>query len=1130
MAISDEPKPVTKVKASAEDALAWLKINWPRYWEVGLYALFAIVAAGFRFWDLGARSFNHDESLHAQYSWYLYNGPDGYDHDPMMHGPFQFHFNALIFRALEFLSAAPILSNWVHWGPSDYSARMLPAIFGVALVVMPYFLRGYIGRFGALMLSLFFVFSPVLLYFSRFARNDIYIGVWTLAIIICIWRYMTEHRNLYLYITAAVLALSFATKEVTFMTAALFLVYLELLLAWELLSQMRSGVQPVPVVEEDDAGGKKRRKKQATSLPPPKAKDDFWRWALTYAALIPFAWLIAIIWPLITGWRKRQGLTELPASADLLLVIGTLSAVQFAAAVQALPFIGNKGYYREADEETLMKVSVFLLLALSGYIGIAWRARTWLVCAAIFYAIFVVLYTTLFTNVNSGDFLSIHLNQDWAGVVSFLFLAAFVVPAVSLLWSTHPRLTTAAVILYGVFVFVNVVVLTNTGFWSGIWGSLDYWLAQQGVERGSQPWYYYLMILPMYEFLPLVFALVGGVYFLVKRDVFTMFLIFWAIGSVIAFVAAGEKMPWLAVHQVIPIMLLAVKLLDALFRRFRITLPFDWRNPEVLVLLAAVVGALSMILLWLTGFSFAGAMLALLLGFAGVALVARAARRFDRLWAAQAAAALIIPALFVFTVRDAVRASFDIPKSEGPREMLFYAETSPDMPMARDTLVELGNRTELGNAYPVVVDNELAWPMVWYLRDFTKVQWASEAMAPPVQGSLVILDKAHEAWMEPYLDNYNAPISIRHLWWFGDGPQYYEKIGPGEFVKSLFKSKTWDIWRDYFVFRDLPWPPPADDSLLYIPLDDRLATASGVTLNAPPPLPMVTAPAGSYLTLGGGQLTNPTDVSMDAAGNFYVADAKSNSIIEFSRDGKVLRTLEGGEAEGSFVQPWSVAVDKDGSVYVSDTWHDGANGRIVKYDANFKLVWATDPSVLNLYGPRDILALPDGSILVADTGNNRIIRLGSNGALLGTYGKKGSQPGEFNEPVSLALGPNSEIYVADTWNGRVQRFDASFKYLGEFKVRGWGSQDATAKPFLVVLPDGRVIISSPANSRIELYDSKGSAVVGWELPAQSSGAKGRPVGMTLDSTGYVFVADYYGGSVFGFPIASLVLQQASPTP
>ena len=65
-------------------------------WEILLYAAIFVVALITRFYGLGDRVMSHDESLHTLYSWNLYAGK-GYQHDPLMHGPFLFHINALIF-------------------------------------------------------------------------------------------------------------------------------------------------------------------------------------------------------------------------------------------------------------------------------------------------------------------------------------------------------------------------------------------------------------------------------------------------------------------------------------------------------------------------------------------------------------------------------------------------------------------------------------------------------------------------------------------------------------------------------------------------------------------------------------------------------------------------------------------------------------------------------------------------------------------------------------------------------------------------------------------------------------------------------------------------------------------------
>src|SRR5712671_30119 len=104
-----------------------------------------------RFWDLGAKAFHHDESLHAFYSWRLFDG-QGYVHDPMMHGPLLFELSALVY---------------LLFGASDFTARLVPALFGVALIGLPFLLRHELGRAGAIAASLILVISPAFLYFSR---------------------------------------------------------------------------------------------------------------------------------------------------------------------------------------------------------------------------------------------------------------------------------------------------------------------------------------------------------------------------------------------------------------------------------------------------------------------------------------------------------------------------------------------------------------------------------------------------------------------------------------------------------------------------------------------------------------------------------------------------------------------------------------------------------------------------------------------------------------------------------------------------------------------------------------------------------------------------------------------------
>ena len=113
--------------------------------EVMVFALILIAAVVTRFFDLEARVMSHDESLHTYFSYLLYKG-QGYQHTPMMHGPFQFHILAL---------------TYYLFGVSDFTARVPSVLFSIATVWMAGCRwRRYLGRAGALIAGFLLVISP----------------------------------------------------------------------------------------------------------------------------------------------------------------------------------------------------------------------------------------------------------------------------------------------------------------------------------------------------------------------------------------------------------------------------------------------------------------------------------------------------------------------------------------------------------------------------------------------------------------------------------------------------------------------------------------------------------------------------------------------------------------------------------------------------------------------------------------------------------------------------------------------------------------------------------------------------------------------------------------------------------
>src|SRR3712207_3284984 len=185
---------------------------WP---DAAPFLLLAAVGLLLRLHELGERAYHHDESLHAVYSWYLYVGR-GYIHDPLMHGPWQFHISALMY----FL-----------FGDSDVTGRLAAVLFGTAIIGLPYFLREELGSRGALVASLLFTVSPAFLYFSRFTREDIFLACFTLAMVVGIFGWIRIRNVRYLHFGSLALILAFADKEATYIHGFVFVTFFLMLWA-----------------------------------------------------------------------------------------------------------------------------------------------------------------------------------------------------------------------------------------------------------------------------------------------------------------------------------------------------------------------------------------------------------------------------------------------------------------------------------------------------------------------------------------------------------------------------------------------------------------------------------------------------------------------------------------------------------------------------------------------------------------------------------------------------------------------------------------------------------------------------------------------------------------------------------
>jgi streptogramin lyase len=189
---------------------------------------------------------------------------------------------------------------------------------------------------------------------------------------------------------------------------------------------------------------------------------------------------------------------------------------------------------------------------------------------------------------------------------------------------------------------------------------------------------------------------------------------------------------------------------------------------------------------------------------------------------------------------------------------------------------------------------------------------------------------------------------------------------------------------------------------------------------------------------------------VDSHGNIWVLDRcggtgcvgrTDDPILEFDQSGKLLKSF-GSEM---FVYPHGIFIDKEDNVWTTDgQGNDGKGQQVIKFSKDGKELMRLGKAGVKGEGPdtfnrpSDVAIAPNGDIFVSDghggeDSNARIVKFSKDGKFIKTWGKKGTAPGEFDAPHSLAFDSRGRLFVADRGNNRIQIFDQDGKLLDTWK-------------------------------------------------------------------------------------------------
>ena len=262
-------------------------------------------------------------------------------------------------------------------------------------------------------------------------------------------------------------------------------------------------------------------------------------------------------------------------------------------------------------------------------------------------------------------------------------------------------------------------------------------------------------------------------------------------------------------------------------------------------------------------------------------------------------------------------------------------------------------------------------------------------------------------------------------------------------------------------------------------------------------------------TIGG--VERPRHIDFATTGEIVVCERTANCVSVFDSHYKHIRSFGNtGTDEGKLNGPLGVAVSTDNTVFVVT---DHCIKKFTLEGQFIASVGSRGSGRLQFDTPLAIAYNGiNNKVYVCDTFNHRITILNTDLTFHGSFGCKGSDPGQFNRPYSITVDLKGNVLVADCDNHRIQIFDASGDFLSA--ITHTTPEQRLQEPIGVsVGPDSCLYVVEYGLNRVSIFDAGDKYIRSFGKEGYKDGEFYGPYCVAVDGEGYVHVSDTYNNRI-----------------